>query len=85
MSRKAIMLVGVLLLFTLGAIAQEQRSEISLQGTGFFTKDSSGDGLSQTATDAGGFLTGYALVSIGGSLPRLTKVLAEIRSSISRP
>ena len=59
MSRKAIMLVGVLLLFTLGAIAQEQRSEISLQGTGFFTKDSSGHGLSQTATALAGFLTGY--------------------------
>lgn len=59
MLRKAIMLVGVLLLVTLGATAQEQRSEISLQGTGFFTKDSSGNRISQTATDTGGFLTGY--------------------------
>lgn len=59
MLRKAILLVGALLPLTLGAIAQEQRSEISLQGTGFFTKDSSGNGVSQTATDAGGFLTGY--------------------------
>jgi opacity protein-like surface antigen len=59
MLRKAIMLIGVLLLVTPGAIAQEQRSEISLQGTGIFTKDSSGNGLSQHATDAGGFLIGY--------------------------
>jgi outer membrane immunogenic protein len=59
MQRKAIVLLGVLLLFALGAFAQEQRSEFSLQGTGFFTKDSSGQGISQRTTEAGGFLTGY--------------------------
>jgi opacity protein-like surface antigen len=34
-------------------------SEISVQGTGFFTKDSSGDGINQHATDTGGFLLSY--------------------------
>ncbi len=43
-----------------GAMAQEGRwQEISVQGTGFFTKDSSGNGINQHATDAGGFLLSY--------------------------
>src|SRR5437879_12180276 len=32
---------------------------ISLQGTGFFTKDADGNGIRQHATDTGGFLVGY--------------------------
>lgn len=59
MWRKAITLFGVLLLTTLATPAQEVRSEISLQGTGFFTKDSNGQGISQRSTEAGGFLAGY--------------------------
>jgi len=35
------------------------RQELSLQGTGFFTKDSHGRGISQHSTDTGGFLFGY--------------------------
>ena len=43
-----------------GAMAQEGHwQEISAQGTGFFTKDSSGNGINQRATDAGGFLLSY--------------------------
>jgi len=43
-----------------GAMAQEGRwQEISVQGTGFFTKDSSGNGINQHATDTGGFLLSY--------------------------
>jgi opacity protein-like surface antigen len=41
------------------AVAQESRSDISLQGTGFFTKDSSGQGTTQRSTNTGGFLVGY--------------------------
>src|SRR5260370_29067485 len=33
--------------------------EISVQGTGSFTKDSNGSGISQHSTDTGGFLVGY--------------------------
>jgi opacity protein-like surface antigen len=47
------------ILLTLGAAAQEGRSEISLQGTGFFTRDTSGQGISRTTTDTGGFQVGY--------------------------
>ncbi|MCU1304608.1 MAG: hypothetical protein JWQ87_4892 [Candidatus Sulfotelmatobacter sp.] len=59
MRQTAIMLAGFLTLFTLAATAQESRSEISLQGTGFFTKDSNGQGISRTTTDTGGVLVGY--------------------------
>ena len=59
MRRNAIMLTGFVILLTLGAMAQENRSEISLQGTGFFTRDSSGQGISRTTSDTGGFQLGY--------------------------
>ena len=59
MRRTAIMLAGFVILLTLGATAQESRSEVSLQGTGFFTQDSNGQGTSRTTTNTGGFLVGY--------------------------
>jgi opacity protein-like surface antigen len=43
-----------------GAMAQEGRwQEIGVQGTGFFTKDSTGNGINQHATDTGGVLVSY--------------------------
>jgi len=59
MRRTAMMLASFVILITLGATAQESRSEISLQGTGFFTKDTSGQGTTQRTTNTGGFLIGY--------------------------
>jgi hypothetical protein len=59
MRRTATMLAGFLVLSTLAAIAQENRSEISLQGTGFFTRDTSGQGISRTTSETGGFMVGY--------------------------
>ncbi len=59
MRHKAIITLGVVLLVTAAVAAQENRSEISLQGTGFFTKDSSGNGTLQRGTETGGFLVGY--------------------------
>jgi opacity protein-like surface antigen len=59
MRRTAIMLAGFVIHLTLGASAQEDRSEISLEGTGFFTRDTSGQGVSRTTSDTGGFLLGY--------------------------
>jgi opacity protein-like surface antigen len=47
------------LLLSTYVAAQESRSEISLQGTGFFTKDASGNGNLQRGTDTGGILVGY--------------------------
>src|SRR2546430_3362342 len=59
MWRKGILSVVAISLLTAAALAQESRSEISVQGTGFFTKDSNGQGIRQKATDTGGFLVGY--------------------------
>ena len=42
-----------ILVFTITAVAQEVRSEVSVQGTGFFTKDTSGQGISRTTTKTG--------------------------------
>lgn len=51
--------VGLTALQSLTAVAQEVRSEISVQGTGFFTKDSDGNGIPNHVTNTGGFLLGY--------------------------
>jgi opacity protein-like surface antigen len=59
MRKTAIFIAGFVILVTLGATAQENRSEISLQGTGFFTKDTNGQGISRTTTNTGGLLVGY--------------------------
>jgi opacity protein-like surface antigen len=53
------MVVSILALLSVAAVAQDSRSEISIQGTGFFTKDTGGNGIQQHATDTGGFLLGY--------------------------
>lgn len=53
-------LFGALLWFASVAMAQEEgRHEVSVQGTGFFTKDSRGNGIFQHTTDTGGFLANY--------------------------
>ena len=57
--KQAAVIVGLLTLVSINALAQESRSEISIQGTGFFTKDTDGNGIRQHATDTGGFLVGY--------------------------
>ena len=53
------MVTAVALLLGASAVAQESRSEISLQGTGFFTKDTTGQGNTERSTNTGGFLVGY--------------------------
>jgi opacity protein-like surface antigen len=59
MRKIAVIIASVGFLLGAGAMAQESRSEISLQGTGFFTKDTSGQGTTETTTNTGGFLVGY--------------------------
>ena len=59
MRQIAIILASFVTLLTLGAAAQESRSEISLQGTGFFTQDTSGQGISRTTSETGGLQVGY--------------------------
>jgi opacity protein-like surface antigen len=59
MRKVAIMIASIAFLLGLSAVAQESRSEISLQGTGVFTKDTTGQGTTQRSTNSGGFLVGY--------------------------
>jgi opacity protein-like surface antigen len=58
--RKAVtLIVGIILLLSLSGFAQENRSEISLQAMGLFTRDTTGNGNSYSATESGGFLGTY--------------------------
>jgi hypothetical protein len=57
--RRLLVLIAALVMLPVGSMAQEGRSELSLQGTGFFTKDSSGLGTQQRSTETGGFTLGY--------------------------
>jgi hypothetical protein len=59
MQRTAIFTLVVVFLLSVGATAQEVRSDISVQGTGFFTKDSNGQGVRQQGTRSGGVLGAY--------------------------
>jgi hypothetical protein len=43
----------------LSATARESRSEIGSQGTGFFTKDTSGQGTTRRTRETGRFLVRY--------------------------
>ncbi len=54
-----LLLAGLISLLSMGAMAQEVRSEISVQGTGIFTQESNGRGIRETATETGGMLAGY--------------------------
>ena len=59
MKRCVFVVAASILLLTISTLAQEVRNEVSAQGTGFFTKDSSNNGITRSATDTGGFLVGY--------------------------
>ena len=57
--RRIVMMMIASVAILLGiAAAQESRSEVSVQGTGLFTKDTTGQGTTQRATETGGFLVG---------------------------
>src|SRR5213075_918885 len=56
---KVVMMIASVAIMLGIAVAQESRSEVSLQGTGLFTKDTTGQGTTQRATETGGFLVGY--------------------------
>jgi len=59
MKRSLFVALASFLLLTITAIAQESRNEVSAQGTGFFTKDSNGNGIDRTTTNTGGLQVGY--------------------------
>jgi hypothetical protein len=57
--QRAAVIVGVMALVSITAVAQENRSELSIQGTGVFTKDTGGNGVFERANETGGFLLGH--------------------------
>jgi len=59
MQKFVIALAAYVLLLGAAASAQESRSDIALQGTGFFTKDTTSQGTTQKSTNTGGFLVNY--------------------------
>jgi len=59
MNRSLLVALASVLLLTIAAVSQESRSQISVQGTGFFTKDSNGDGVSRATTQTGGLQLEY--------------------------
>ena len=59
MRRTTLFLGSMVFLLALVATAQENRSEVSLQGAGFFTKSASGNGTAYSTTETGGFLSTY--------------------------
>jgi opacity protein-like surface antigen len=59
MEKSVLTVISSVLLLSICAVSQEVKNEISVQGTGFFTKDSTGNGISRTTTNTGGILVGY--------------------------
>src|SRR5215472_14971595 len=59
MQRSVILVLGVVLSLSFIASSQENRSEVSLQGTGVFTRDTNGNGTAYSATDSGGVMGTY--------------------------
>jgi len=59
MQRTAIKIASVVFFLTLVATAQESRSEIGVQGMGLVTQNSSGNSVTQSATETGGVLASY--------------------------
>ena len=57
--RRLLVIIAAIVTLAIGSVAQEGRSEVSIEGNGFYTKDSSGQGKSQRTTDSGGFTVGY--------------------------
>jgi hypothetical protein len=59
MNRAVVTAVGIVVGLALAASAQENRSEISLQGGGLFTTSNSGNGIAYSTTKSGELLGTY--------------------------
>jgi len=59
MKRTRLFAIAGVILVAASGVAQESRSEIGLQGIGFFTQNASGEGISRRATGSGGVLVPY--------------------------
>jgi hypothetical protein len=49
----------ILVLFGISSWAQEVRNEVTVQGSGFFNKQTTGSGITNQPTNSGGVMAGY--------------------------
>jgi opacity protein-like surface antigen len=56
---KLVKIVAIILLLGFGACAQEVRHEFTVQGSGFFPKETTSDGITSKPTYSGGVMAGY--------------------------
>ena len=57
--KKLIELAILLVFFGISSWAQEVRHEVTVQGSGFFNKQTTGDGITNEPTNSGGLMVGY--------------------------
>lgn len=57
--KKLTELAIILILFAISSWAQETRNEVTVQGSGFFQKQTTTDGVTNEATNSGGLMAGY--------------------------
>jgi outer membrane immunogenic protein len=57
--KKLTELAIILLLFGISSWAQEARNEVTVQGSGFFNKQTTGNGITNNPTNSGGVMAGY--------------------------
>jgi opacity protein-like surface antigen len=59
--KKLTELAIILVLFGISSWAQEVRHELTIQGSGFFNKQTSGNAITNNPTNSGGVMAGYRL------------------------
>ena len=57
--KKLTVLAIILVLFGISSWAQEVRNEVTVQGSGFFQKQTTAGGITNEATNSGGVMAGY--------------------------
>jgi hypothetical protein len=81
--RRAAVIVGVLALVSITAVAQENRSESSIQGTGFSRRTRQAMAYSNVPTRRADFFLAIGTTSIVGSRPKRTTATTATHNSIS--
>ena len=59
--KTSIVAAMILILFAISSSAQENRHEVTVQGSGFFKKQTTVGGVTDEATNSGGVMAGYRL------------------------
>jgi opacity protein-like surface antigen len=57
--KKIALSIAIILTFCFAGWAQDAKHEVTIQGSGVFTKETTNNGITSKPTDSGGFLAGY--------------------------